>query len=479
MIIESLRIRYGFFERYIVFDSFQNLIFSSKNTVGKTTLVRLILHAMGYSIPSTKGLPFKDIESEMIINNGFRLIILRKNNFLKLSINNEDSFFSLPTDSTSLLRKVFNIDNDDIVNNLLGTFYVDQEKGWTLLNRGTVIGSIKFNIESYVRGLSNRDCTEATKRLEVVDRELRKYQHMSNTAEYQKQLNELSENVCFEQYNVEIRDKIDVIKFNLKPLKDELKRVDNTIRQNNNFKKYIQSMKLIVCNDEGVMIPVNEKTLVGYNDNFEYLLTKRSMVAEQIDGLERQVKHLEEKLSQEETLFDVNTVMHNYDYDISKIIIDERAVNNVIEKLKKESKDLKESITQLTKYNNDVVDDMHIIISNYAKELSISEEYVPANRDYIFTSDLKSLSGAVFYKIVFIFKLAYINEVKKKTGLILPIILDSPNGREVKPNTIKELIDIVKRDYSEHQIIVASIYKDNFEGAKVIEIKKRIFEDVD
>ena len=45
-----------------------------------------------------------------------------------------------------------------MLNNLLGTFYVDQEKGWTILNRGVVIGSNHFNIEELIRGLSNRDC---------------------------------------------------------------------------------------------------------------------------------------------------------------------------------------------------------------------------------------------------------------------------------------------------------------------------------
>ena len=53
----------------------------------------------------------------------------------------------LPAQELELHKLLFGNCNDDILLNLLGTFYIDQEKGWTLLNRGTVIGSVHFNIE--------------------------------------------------------------------------------------------------------------------------------------------------------------------------------------------------------------------------------------------------------------------------------------------------------------------------------------------
>ena len=52
----------------------------------------------------------------------------------------------LPAQELELHKLLFGNCNDDILLNLLGTFYIDQEKGWTLLNRGTVIGSVHFNI---------------------------------------------------------------------------------------------------------------------------------------------------------------------------------------------------------------------------------------------------------------------------------------------------------------------------------------------
>ena len=38
--------------------------------------------------------------------------------------------------------------------------YIDQDKGWTLLNRGTVIGKIKFSIEELLAGLNGIDIDE-------------------------------------------------------------------------------------------------------------------------------------------------------------------------------------------------------------------------------------------------------------------------------------------------------------------------------
>lgn len=54
MLIKSIYIRDGLFERNISFGTNANLIYSEKNSCGKTTLVRFILYALGYSIPSTK-----------------------------------------------------------------------------------------------------------------------------------------------------------------------------------------------------------------------------------------------------------------------------------------------------------------------------------------------------------------------------------------------------------------------------------------
>jgi len=96
------------------------------------------------------------------------------------------------------------------------------------------------------------------------------------------------------------------------------------------------------------------------------------------------------------------------------------------------------------------------------------------NEDYIFTSDLKSLSGAIFHKIVFAFKISYVRLIRTQTGLRLPIVLDSPSGREVDKINVSDMMKILSRDFSEHQIIIASINLYDFPEANVIELQDRL-----
>lgn len=96
---------------------------------------------------------------------------------------------------------------------------------------------------------------------------------------------------------------------------------------------------------------------------------------------------------------------------------------------------------------------------------------------YLFTSNLKELSGAVLHKTVFAFRLAYIIEIEKYLGIKLPVILDSPSGKEVDQANIQLMVNILKRDFSDNQIIIASIFQYDFETVKTIEIVNRLIED--
>lgn len=85
----------------------------------------------------------------------------------------------------------------------------------------------------------------------------------------------------------------------------------------------------------------------------------------------------------------------------------------------------------------------------------------------------------MLHKTVFAFRLAYIIEIEKTLGIKLPIILDSPSGKEVDNANVQLMVNILKRDFSSNQIIIASIYQYNFEISNIIEIKNRLIENED
>ena len=122
-------------------------LFTSKNenSVGKSTYCRLIFHSLGFSIPSTEGLNFNNISSKVYLTEREKLFVIsREKKVLKVEIENDNfsKTYTLPEDHISFLSFLFGCENLRIIKNLLGLMYIDQEKGWTLLNRGKVIGKL-------------------------------------------------------------------------------------------------------------------------------------------------------------------------------------------------------------------------------------------------------------------------------------------------------------------------------------------------
>ena len=66
-------------ERLIIFSEGNNLIHSTKNSRGKTTLLRILLYSIGFNIPSTKNIKFENCEIEVNIttDNGETISLIR------------------------------------------------------------------------------------------------------------------------------------------------------------------------------------------------------------------------------------------------------------------------------------------------------------------------------------------------------------------------------------------------------------------
>jgi hypothetical protein len=75
--------------------------------------------------------------------------------------------------------------------------------------------------------------------------------------------------------------------------------------------------------------------------------------------------------------------------------------------------------------------------------------------------------------------LAYVKLIREKAGVTLPIVLDSPSGREVEHSTVESMLKIIHRDFSDHQLIIATIYEYELKDKKVIGFKDRLFSSTD
>ena len=54
--------------------------------------------------------------------------------------------------------------------------------------------------------------------------------------------------------------------------------------------------------------------------------------------------------------------------------------------------------------------------------------------------------------------------------------LDSPSGKEIDKHNIEVMIDILKRDFSHNQIIIASIYEYKLTNINKVTIVNRLIE---
>lgn len=479
MIIRSIKIVEGLYSRTIEFDAYANLIYSSSNSQGKTTLIRFLLHSLGYSIPNTKNIKFERCIVEVIVHFetvGEVKLKRTSSNYIVLLMNGEETSYVLPEQLTELHALLFGNRNMEILNNLLGAFYVDQEKGWTLLNRGVVIGSIHFNIEELVRGLSGRNCSDLIKREKTLSIELDKYRQMFSVAKYQETIQENQGDLVVEQYDEIVNTEMEQLVIRKNQLSKELRRIDKGIKDNTQLQKYINDMKLLVQGPDGSIIPVNENNIVGLNDNSDFLVAKRKIVAAELSDVLKKIATCEsssEETEKQLAFWESESLTQAFDRRISALHIDPIVVDKEIKRIESELKQLRKIITDETQRNNFVVSSLYTNIIKYAKELDIGDDETLAT-SYLFTRNLKELSGALLHKTVFAFRLAYIIEIKQILNVKLPIILDSPSGKEVDKRNIESMINILKRDFSDHQIIIASIYMYDFDNPNLIEIKGRL-----
>lgn len=479
MRIREIHIVEGLFERKIDFINETNLIYSKENSCGKTTLVRFILYSLGYQIPNTKNIKFENcsVRSIVELDNG-DIIRLHRPNCFSISIEGEDKVFALPEQQDSLHELLFGTSNKDILHNILGTFYFDQEKGWTLLNRGVVIGSLHFNIEELIRGISGLDCSDLIVRERQVNSDYSKYKQMYSIAQYRDSIQQ--DSLITDSYEDKTDTELQQLMIEKSNLEREISRVGQTISGNKKFMDFVNEMKLLVTADDGKQIIVTNDNIVGLNDSVDYLIAKKKILMQELSEVLKKIDKItsqQKKEQQQLAFFKSESLEEVFDKQIVKLPMNQIAIKSAMNELEKERKRLREEISKISRSDNTVVMSLYKTVIAYATELGVGNSE-NVTQKYLFTSNLKELSGAMLHKTVFAFKLGYIKEVEKKLGIKLPIILDSPSGKEVDEKNIALMMDILKRDFKDYQIIIASIFEYDFDMVKRIEIKDRLINEV-
>ena len=438
--------------------------------------MRAILYTLGFSIPNTELIKFENYEFVLeLVHQEKQFTLIRKDQLLSIN----ETEFDLPVEQSAAHTFLFGITNPEVLYNLLGTIYFDQEKGWTLLNRGTIIGINRFSIESFFRGLKGDESDESHEivaKIRALDKKIAQYNLMSNIAEYQATINQSGDGaIDYQTFDQTITTKIGEKELLLNDVETELNRVNEIIRSNKHFSDYIECRKIFVRNPiDNTPIPVNKNTLLEYQDVSEINQARRSMLIAQRNTLKQQIAELRSQQQNQLRLFDLPTLDEELTRRLSNIQgISAVEVDSLLKQLKKERSDLSKALQNRTKNSNPWIFQAYQIICKYTQELNVPFDY----KIDIFTRNLKEKSGAVLHKMVFAYRLAFIKLLGDKIGYPLPIFCDSPSGREIEKETIDIMLNILQRDFPKNQLIISSIYKyeNILQNARIIEMDGSLF----
>lgn len=475
MIIKKLILKEGIEINVDEFSEKSNLIYSSTNTKGKSTYLRLMFYALGYQIPNMRGVNYNNISTEITFSEKDKeYLVNREGDLLYVKVDENTMNFTLPSEHLAFLSYIFGYENIKVLKNLLGFMYVDQDKGWSLLNRGTVIGKIKFSIEELLSGLNDVNIDNLLEQKSKLQLDRDKYSAMLNIHELSEQVYEHNGEVFISNVEKELTEKIAYCNLKIENAKQSLKELNSVILKEKQFYNYIDAMCLSVQKD-GVVIPVNRDTLVNSTANYEYLKARRSILITDIEKLKREQSVFEVKLSDYEiknmqiTLFNDETKDVIIDKQLASLNIDQKIVEQLLDKSKEELKKVNFSIKNTIKVNNPYITKIYDYVIKYAKLLGVDDKMV-YKEDYIFTSDLKSMSGAVLQKMVFAFKVAFLKVIEENMNTKLFMVLDSPKGKELDDNNTQLIENLINEELQLNQIFIASIY--DFNCDKKIEIKE-------
>ena len=468
MIIESVKlIEYPKQSEDYLSPKFNLITSHNTNSVGKSTYCRLLFYALGYPIPSTENLKFEKVKTELIVMDGEKeFSIMRDSNIL--SVKTKDSSFSkaynLPNEHNAFLSFLFEVSNPLISKNLLGLMYIDQEKGWTSLNRGKVIGGIRFSIDELISALKGTNCEDLFAKRNALEESVEKYQSLLQMNSIKEEYYENNNNLNLLSLSDDLHRRMATLQLAIQETKKDIGDIASVIKQDTTFFSYIESMNLYVRNgDELIKIT---KDNIENSCSVEYLKAQKAILEARLNKLNSEKIELQKEIESVEIIPDLlgeNKVVDTekkINYVLSSINIDIENIKIVLANVKEELDLVKKQIRDRLRHENEYIKQVYNLFVEYAKELNV-EKTISPKEDYIFTDNLKCRTGANFQKLIIAYKIAVLKVVESVINKKLIFVMDSPKAKELDDNNTKQIMSFLKAKLSENQVLIASIYSED------------------
>jgi len=477
--IKRLDVREGMNVKTFTFDDNMTLICSDgKNSVGKTTLMRLLLFALGEPVEMTQGFnPRKLITRAIVVTDSDQqLIIIRDGNNLTIEGGKEPERLIPSLQHKEIKKRIYGIDNDELADNLLGAHYIDQDRGWTLLNRGKVIGGIHFSVEGFLRGLSGNDYAKQHARLQLVKADIKKYQFFVQAAGYKDSLVDTPSAKELAPDRSRDRERLIQLRIQSASLKKKIATIRRAQNSNERFVKYVIDMGLRVRTEEGV-VDITPDNLLYYQDNERYLNGEAFALSAEKADVDKRISELEARLDEEEGLLHVERIdTSEFDRQIAGMKLDLPAYEALLKSLKAEKYELEKKMEEHLTLGNDLFDGLANTVNFLCDELGVGD-YFRSDNGGVLTSTLRRKSGTNYHLLVFAYRLAYAVTVFERCGVRLPIIIDSIRGREMSQENFDRCLALLADKFDDYQIIIASISAEGIAADKIITLRNTVMED--
>ncbi|OYS17348.1 hypothetical protein CBF56_07585 [Lactobacillus taiwanensis] len=436
----------------IIFDR-KSIISSKYNKKGKSTLLRVILYALGFEVVRTNGIANLDLKTNIkILTDDLEEIQIFRNNekvILEESSSDKKRELHLPEDREVLHSTFFDFNNGKLLENFLGTFYFEQGRGYSLINNGVVTPKNRFNLKELVTQLVP-EVEEKLKEIEKKEITIRRSKTAINAinAVLKDNDNSIEED---NQDEITIQN-INSLKFKLKQLKRKKRTILESIEDNNKLLEYIGKLKLrLRLSDESVVIVTSDK-IEGMENISNYLISEKTVVNNQIKETKQLIYKNEEAIKKKYTNRDIAkfSIPQAFNFEKNKAML--KYLNKQDEELALQKKELlrKNSYQELQ-------DRIYKLYTEYASELNISNWL----KNGIFSSkNISGLTGTEQEFTAISIRLAALKLIEEFTKVNLPIILDSP-FQELDTKNKKLLVDFLENEFSEkHQFIITSVNKE-------------------
>lgn len=444
--------------------------------MGKTTLLRSLLYALGEEAASTAGLDFSKLEFRIEVDRGGdTLACLRSGDMLKITHSDEVcEVFSVPGEIDSVRKAIWGFDSRLVRENYLGAVFIDQDKGWTLFNRGKITSGISFNIEKLIDGLSGERCLELSMRDKALSAKIERYETIMGVVDAKRVLESRREGLGAPDLGSK-KAALSGLEVERAVLVKRRRALKCVVEDNERFVRYVEDMGLRVAVGGAEPVVIKRDNLVGWSDASAYQEAELSILSKDIAEVDSRIEGIRAEMAGDESLFHVASSIEDIEGQIAQLSIDGEAVDSSLGALKKEQKEVRSRSKELLSSGNEVYDFLSDTVYALAEKLGVGDVYLK-DKGGLLTRSAKKKSGTSRQLLVAAYRLGYAKALERFAGVRVPLIIDSPKNGEMSKANFDLLVSLLRDEFSDWQIIIASVDPTGFQSDKELVLKRRLME---